>query len=100
MLTVKQVENDATAACRAHGSKRVSDAAHAAMAGRYDELHAVGLGYCSGNLPAAHLIATTAYSLMSDEDQALDLAQASIAAAGIVAPRGSPARPSVDDDAS
>lgn len=81
------VRADATAACRSHGSKRVSDAAHDAMAGRYEALHAVGLGHCAGNLPAACLIATTAYALMSDEDQALDLAQATIAAAGITAPR-------------
>jgi hypothetical protein len=100
MLTDDQVQTDATIACRTHGSKRVSDAAHAAMAGRYDALHAVGLGYCAGNLPAASLIATTAYALMSDEDQALDLAQASIAAAGITAPRGAPTCPTGDDDAS
>ncbi len=81
MLTTAQVQADATAACRKHGAKVVSDAAYAAMSGRPAPLQALGLGQCLGNLPALHLITTAAYSLMSDDDQALDLAQASIDAA-------------------
>lgn len=81
MLTTAKVRADATAACRKHGAKIISDAAYAAMAGRHAPLQALGLGQCIGNLPALHLVTTTAYALMSDDDQALDLAQASIDAA-------------------
>jgi hypothetical protein len=81
MLTTAQVQGDATAACRKHGAKIISDAAYAAMSGRLAPLQALGLGHCIGNLPALHLITTTAYALMSDDDQAMDAAQASINAA-------------------
>ena len=83
MLTTAQVTAETTAACRKHGAKVVSDAAYAAMSGRGPALVALGLGHCVGNLPALHLITTTAYALMPDEDQALDLTQASIDAAKI-----------------
>jgi hypothetical protein len=81
MLTTAQVQADATDACRKHGAKVVSDAAYAAMSGRPTPLRALGLGQCVGNLPALHLITTTAYALMPDDDQAHDQAQASIDAA-------------------
>lgn len=83
MLTTEQVRADATVACRRHGAKIVSDAAYAAMSGRHAPLQAIGLGPCAGNLPALHLIVTTAYELMGDEDKVADLAQASIDAAKI-----------------
>ncbi|MFN9279370.1 MAG: hypothetical protein ACK6DW_06475 [Betaproteobacteria bacterium] len=80
-MTSQSVHNDALAACRTHGAKVVSDAAYAAMSGQPVRLQALGLGRYVGNLPALHLITTAAYELMSDDDQALDLAQASIDAA-------------------
>lgn len=92
MLTTAQVRSDATAACRKHGAKIVSDAAYAAMSRREVALRALGLGYCLNNMPALHLLTTTAYALMGDEDQAADLGEASIAAAAITAPRGANSR--------
>lgn len=70
-------------ACRRHGAQRVYDAAHAAMAGSHGRLSAVGLPQTAGNLPALLLVARVAYDVMSDAEQADDLAGATIEAARI-----------------
>ena len=67
-------------ACRKHGAKTISDAAYAAMDGRRFALDALGLHDLRG-IGALHRATTIAYALMSDDDQAADLTDASIRAA-------------------
>lgn len=67
--------------CRRHGAKVCSDAAYAAMEGR--RAAAMRLGFGEANVPTLYRITTVAYSLMSESEQAADLADAAIAGARI-----------------
>lgn len=68
-----------SALCHQHGAKVISDAAYSAMEGR--RAAALRLGFGEATLPALYRITMQAYRLMSDAEQAGDLADAVIAAA-------------------
>lgn len=79
---MQNTDKDIAAACDKHGAKVVSDAAYRRMHGDHAALPALGLlDPC--NLGEAHHITTIAFRLMSPEESAADLAQASIDAAKI-----------------
>lgn len=69
-------------ACREHGAKVVSDAAFAAMRGNRSGLERLKLGDVEG-IGLLDVVGSTAYKLMEPEEQALDLAQATIELAKI-----------------
>jgi hypothetical protein len=64
-------------ACREHGAKAVSDAAYAAMSGNRAGLDRVKLGDVKG-IGDLDVVGSTAHKLMEPDEQALDLAQATI----------------------
>lgn len=70
------------AACRAHGTKIVSDAAYAAMTGNRAALNRCGLGNVVG-LDKLHAITVVAHAMMAPEDAASDAAEAVIGLAQI-----------------
>lgn len=72
-------DDDIREACLRHGAKRVHDAACQAMSGNRVPLHRLGLQ--SSSVSADHAIMALAYKLMTDAEQAGDLAGAVIAAA-------------------
>lgn len=67
-------------AIQAHGAKRVSDAAYAAMNGQRAALEAVGLGEVRG-LGPLHAITVECFAAMSSAERAADLTDAAISAA-------------------
>jgi hypothetical protein len=70
------------ALCITHGAKAVSDAAYAAMTGQRTALDRLGLGDVRG-VGALHEVTTIAFALMSPNERASDLTQATIDAARV-----------------
>jgi hypothetical protein len=73
--------NDAEiiAACELHGAKTVSDAAYKRIAGDHTALPKVGLQACG--IGEADRITAIAFRLMSAEERAMDLTEATITGA-------------------
>jgi hypothetical protein len=86
MTTMNPLTDDnIAAACKTHGAKTVSDAGYSRMSGNRHALPALGLADAA-TLGEAHRVTVVAHRLMSTEEQALDLAQASIDLAKVVTP--------------